>query len=108
MKVNLVRWLRPEEKTKDQLLDDFIMEQLVTTLNPSVKCWVQRNHPANLEAAIRLIEDFHIADENSHDSYSLGIEKSRQRGRDKMATGGVPQNESQEGMNIKNVRGDPG
>ncbi|XP_078250293.1 RIB43A-like with coiled-coils protein 2 isoform X3 [Pogona vitticeps] len=85
MKANLIRWLRPEEKTKDEILEIFVMEQLLTTLSLNLRSWVQRNRPKRLEETIHLIEDYCMAEEGTREHAGMSAEMGRPH--DKMATG---------------------
>ena len=67
IKANLVCWLRPEEKAKEELLEMLVMEQLITTLGNNLCNWVQRNQPKRLEDAVRLVEDFCMAEEEGRE-----------------------------------------
>ena len=76
MKANLIRWLRPEEKSKEEILEVFVMEQLVTTLGTNLRNWVQRNWPKQLEKAIHLSEDYCMA-EGGREHHNPAQEKFR-------------------------------
>ncbi|XP_078243318.1 uncharacterized protein LOC140703916 [Pogona vitticeps] len=85
MKANVIRWLKPEEKTKDEIIETFVMEHLISTLSVNMHSWVQRNRPKRLEEAISLIENYCAAEEGTKEHAGTTFERTRPQ--DKMATG---------------------
>ncbi|XP_041421806.1 uncharacterized protein LOC121394536 [Xenopus laevis] len=57
----LLKWIQPEKKTGEEILEIIALEQLVEILPEKAKLWVQEHRPETSSKAIALAEDFLLA-----------------------------------------------
>ncbi|KAH0630558.1 hypothetical protein JD844_013732 [Phrynosoma platyrhinos] len=52
------RWLKPERRSKEQILELLILEQFLASLPPDLQGWIRAGGPESCSQAIALVEDF--------------------------------------------------
>lgn len=52
------KWVRPAERTNQEIREIIILEQFLWMLNPEVQTWIKEHSPSSTEEAARLADVF--------------------------------------------------
>ncbi|XP_051828429.1 zinc finger protein 383-like [Antechinus flavipes] len=52
-----LQWLKPDIRTKEQILELLVLEQFLTILPSEIRIWVKSQNPENIEEVVTLVED---------------------------------------------------
>nr|XP_020671072.1 zinc finger protein 397-like [Pogona vitticeps] len=69
------QWLRPERRSKEQILELLILEQLLASLPPDLQGWIQAGGPDTCSQAVALAEDFLVSQEGAERGKQQGLVK---------------------------------
>ncbi|KAI4902503.1 hypothetical protein NFI96_000908 [Prochilodus magdalenae] len=65
------RWMRPQEKTKEEIGRTIVLEQYLNVINPELKSWITQRSPASAEQAVAMAEAF-VAARQAEGTFRLG------------------------------------
>ncbi|XP_049643009.1 neurotrophin receptor-interacting factor homolog [Suncus etruscus] len=58
------QWLQPEIHSKEQILEQLVLEQFLAVLPEKLRMWVESQHPESCQAAVALAEDVNWVSED--------------------------------------------
>uniref|UniRef100_A0ABM5FGN9 Uncharacterized protein isoform X2 n=1 Tax=Pogona vitticeps TaxID=103695 RepID=A0ABM5FGN9_9SAUR len=67
------RWLRPERRSKEQILELLILEQFLASLPPDLQGWIRAGGPDTCSQAVALVDDFLISQEGAERAKWQGL-----------------------------------
>nr|XP_020634349.1 zinc finger and SCAN domain-containing protein 31-like [Pogona vitticeps] len=67
------RGLRPERRSKEQILELLILEQYLASLRPDLQGWIRAGGPDTCSQAVALVEDFLVSQEGAERAKWQGL-----------------------------------
>uniref|UniRef100_A0A8C8SC80 SCAN box domain-containing protein n=1 Tax=Pelusios castaneus TaxID=367368 RepID=A0A8C8SC80_9SAUR len=83
------RWLQPDRCSKEDLIDQMVMEQFLHVISSRGRMWVMRHRPASLDEAVQRLEDFLAAETPGGVTGSSPAKASVTNPRNSAGTGGL-------------------
>uniref|UniRef100_A0A8C5CV84 SCAN box domain-containing protein n=1 Tax=Gadus morhua TaxID=8049 RepID=A0A8C5CV84_GADMO len=78
------KWIRPADKSVEEVAEVLILEQFLRTLAPDIRIWVKEHQPQSGQGAAELVENFMAARRGQksyrQESYSIPAAQSRSGG----------------------------
>ncbi|KAL2086933.1 hypothetical protein ACEWY4_017992 [Coilia grayii] len=75
------KWMRPAEKTVEEIGETLILEQFLRSLSPDVRVWVKEHNPHTGHRAAELVDSFLAARRGSRDFRYQGTNRPVEKGK---------------------------